>query len=113
MQVSKEGIEAIKAANPIADVVAERGIVLKRKGRQLVTGNGDGHPVHVLIGVDLAAGQIIKKRDQVVVGRRRLDDQRELTVVRAWERARYRCGAHRRKSEEKDGDRQGEIGRPD
>ena len=37
MQVSKEGIEAIKAANPIADVVAERGISLKRKGRQLVT----------------------------------------------------------------------------
>ncbi len=37
MQVSKEGIESIKSANPIADVVAERGIVLKRKGRQLVT----------------------------------------------------------------------------
>jgi DNA primase catalytic core len=37
MQVSKEGIEAIKSANPIADVVAERGISLRRKGRQLVT----------------------------------------------------------------------------
>ena len=36
MQVSKEGIEAIKGANPIAEVVAERGIELKRKGRTLV-----------------------------------------------------------------------------
>ena len=34
--MSKEGIERIKAANPLADVVAERGIELKRKGRQLV-----------------------------------------------------------------------------
>jgi DNA primase catalytic core len=36
MQVSKDGIEGIKAANPLADVVAERGIELKRKGRVLV-----------------------------------------------------------------------------
>jgi len=36
MQVTKEGIERIKSANPIADVVAERGIKLQRKGRQLV-----------------------------------------------------------------------------
>jgi len=36
MQVSKEGIERIKAANELAAVVAERGIELKKKGRQLV-----------------------------------------------------------------------------
>ncbi len=36
MQVSKTGIERIKAANELAAVVAERGIELKRKGRQLV-----------------------------------------------------------------------------
>jgi DNA primase catalytic core len=36
MQVSKEGIEAIKAANDLAAVVAERGIEVRRKGRQLV-----------------------------------------------------------------------------
>jgi DNA primase len=36
MQVSKEGIERIKSANPIAAVVAERGIELKKKGRVLV-----------------------------------------------------------------------------
>jgi DNA primase len=36
MQVSKEGIERIKSANDLAAVVAERGIELKRKGRQLV-----------------------------------------------------------------------------
>jgi DNA primase len=36
MQVSKEGIERIKSANELASVVAERGIELKRKGRQLV-----------------------------------------------------------------------------
>ena len=36
MQVSKDGIERIKAANPLADVVAERGIELKKKGRILV-----------------------------------------------------------------------------
>jgi len=36
MQVSKDGIERIKLANPLADVVAERGIELKKKGRQLV-----------------------------------------------------------------------------
>jgi len=36
MQVSKEGIERIKSANPIAAVVAERGIEVKKKGRQLV-----------------------------------------------------------------------------
>jgi predicted ArsR family transcriptional regulator len=36
MQVTKEGIERIKGANDLAAVVAERGIELKRKGRQLV-----------------------------------------------------------------------------
>src|SRR5512146_1149835 len=36
MQVSKAGIESIKAANDLAAVVAERGIDLKKKGRQLV-----------------------------------------------------------------------------
>jgi hypothetical protein len=36
MQVSKAGIEGIKAANDLAAVVAERGIELKKKGRQLV-----------------------------------------------------------------------------
>ena len=36
MQVTKEGIERIKAANDLAAVVAERGIELKKKGRQLV-----------------------------------------------------------------------------
>ena len=33
MQVTKEGIERIKAANELAAVVAERGIELKKKGR--------------------------------------------------------------------------------
>jgi len=36
MQVTKEGIERIKGANDLAAVVAERGIELKKKGRQLV-----------------------------------------------------------------------------
>jgi uncharacterized membrane protein len=36
MQVTKEGIERIKSANDLAAVVAERGITLRRKGRQLV-----------------------------------------------------------------------------
>lgn len=36
MQVSKAGIERIKAANELQAVVAERGIELRRKGRQLV-----------------------------------------------------------------------------
>jgi DNA primase catalytic core len=36
MQVSKEGIESIKTANPLADVVAERGVSLKKKGRVMV-----------------------------------------------------------------------------
>jgi len=36
MQVTKEGIERIKGANELAAVVAERGIEVKRKGRQLV-----------------------------------------------------------------------------
>jgi 5S rRNA maturation endonuclease (ribonuclease M5) len=36
MQVTKEGIESIKGANPLEAVVAERGIELRRKGRQLV-----------------------------------------------------------------------------
>ena len=36
MQVSKEGIETVKQANPLADVVSERGITLKRKGRTLI-----------------------------------------------------------------------------
>ena len=36
MQVTKEGIERIKSTNELAAVVAERGIELKRKGRQLV-----------------------------------------------------------------------------
>ena len=36
MQVTKEGIERIKSANEIAAVVAERGIELRKKGRQLV-----------------------------------------------------------------------------
>ncbi len=36
MQVTKEGIERIKSANELAAVVAERGIELKKKGRQLV-----------------------------------------------------------------------------
>jgi DNA-binding transcriptional ArsR family regulator len=36
MQVTKEGIERIKSANELAAVVAERGIRLERKGRQLV-----------------------------------------------------------------------------
>lgn len=34
--MSKDGIERIKLANPLADVVAERGFELKRKGRVLV-----------------------------------------------------------------------------
>jgi len=36
MQVSKEGIERIKATNELSAVVAERGIELKKKGRVLV-----------------------------------------------------------------------------
>ena len=36
MQVNKEGIERIRAANPIEAVVAERGVELKKKGQQLV-----------------------------------------------------------------------------
>src|SRR3972149_7816369 len=36
MQVTKEGIEAVKAANELQAIVAERGIELKRKGRHLV-----------------------------------------------------------------------------
>ncbi len=36
MQVTKEGIERIKQASDLAAVVAERGIELKKKGRQLV-----------------------------------------------------------------------------
>jgi 5S rRNA maturation endonuclease (ribonuclease M5) len=36
MQVTKEGIERIKAANDLAAVAAERGLDVKRKGRQLV-----------------------------------------------------------------------------
>jgi DNA primase catalytic core len=36
MQVTKEGIERIKSANDLAAVVAERGIEVRRKGRQLV-----------------------------------------------------------------------------
>jgi len=36
MNVSKEGIDRIKGANELGAVVAERGIELKRKGRQLV-----------------------------------------------------------------------------
>jgi DNA primase catalytic core len=36
MQVSKAGIERIKSANELGAVVAERGIELRRKGRQLV-----------------------------------------------------------------------------
>ena len=36
MQVTKEGIERIRAANDLAALLAERGIGLSRKGRQLV-----------------------------------------------------------------------------
>ena len=36
MQVSKEGIERLKSSNELQAIVAERGIELKRKGRQLV-----------------------------------------------------------------------------
>ena len=36
MQVTKEGIERIKSANDLGAVVAERGIELRKKGRQLV-----------------------------------------------------------------------------
>jgi DNA primase catalytic core len=36
MQVSKDGIERIKSANDLAAVITERGIEVKRKGRQLV-----------------------------------------------------------------------------
>jgi DNA primase len=36
MQVTKEGIESIKGANPLEAVVAERGIELRKKGRHLV-----------------------------------------------------------------------------
>jgi hypothetical protein len=36
MQVTKEGIERIKAANELAAVLAERGVELKRKGRTLI-----------------------------------------------------------------------------
>lgn len=36
MQVSKEGIERVKAANELSAVVAERGIEVKKKGRVVV-----------------------------------------------------------------------------
>ena len=36
MQVTKEGIERIKGANPLATVVADRGIEVRKKGRVLV-----------------------------------------------------------------------------
>ena len=36
MQITKDGIERIRGANDLADVVRERGIALQRKGRQLV-----------------------------------------------------------------------------
>jgi DNA primase catalytic core len=36
MQVTKEGIEQIKAANDLAGVLTERGIAVKRKGKSLV-----------------------------------------------------------------------------
>ena len=36
MQVTKEGIEAVKAANELQAVVAERGIEVRKKGRVAV-----------------------------------------------------------------------------
>jgi len=36
MQVTKEGIERVKSANELAAVVSERGVELKKKGKQLV-----------------------------------------------------------------------------
>jgi hypothetical protein len=36
MQVTKEGIEQIKAAKDLAAVLGERGIAVKRKGKSLV-----------------------------------------------------------------------------
>jgi len=36
MQVTKEGIEVVKSANDLAAVVSERGIEIKKRGRQLV-----------------------------------------------------------------------------
>ena len=36
MQVTREGIEAIKVANPLDAVIAERGISVRKKGRVLV-----------------------------------------------------------------------------
>jgi DNA primase len=36
VQVSKEGISRIKAANPLGEVVAARGIELRKKGRVFV-----------------------------------------------------------------------------
>src|SRR5512147_1909785 len=36
MQVSKEGIERVKAANELSAVIAERGIELRKKGHVLV-----------------------------------------------------------------------------
>ncbi|HJS58441.1 MAG TPA: CHC2 zinc finger domain-containing protein [Vicinamibacteria bacterium] len=36
MQVTKEGIERIKASNPLEAVIAEHGIELRRKGRVVV-----------------------------------------------------------------------------
>ena len=36
MQITKEGIERIKASNPLEAVVAERGLRLSKKGRVLV-----------------------------------------------------------------------------
>jgi hypothetical protein len=36
MQVTKEGIEAVKAANPLQDVAAERGFEFRKKGQVLV-----------------------------------------------------------------------------
>ena len=36
MQVTKEGIEQIKSANDLAAVVAERGVELQKKGKQLI-----------------------------------------------------------------------------
>jgi DNA primase len=35
LRITREGIERIKAANPLAVVIAERGIKLERRGRHL------------------------------------------------------------------------------
>ena len=94
MQVTKDRIERIKAANDLAAVVAERGVALRKKGKQLVAPCPFHKEKTAILHRDVGEGALPLLRLRRIERRDRLrDEARQAELRRGARAAGPACGA--------------------